>query len=112
MVNGFTIFGVKIYFYAIIIIIGAIAGAFLAAHEAKRKGLSADIVWDVLPWLLIAGIIGARIWHVLTPSESMLIDGKNPYFIYPLDILKDPRRRFGYTRWCNCRGGCTLDIYK
>ncbi len=88
MINGFTIFGLKIYFYAIIIILGAIAGAFLSAREAKRKGLSTDIVWDVLPWLLIAGIIGARIWHVLTPSESMLIDGKNPYFIYPLDILK------------------------
>jgi len=88
MVSYFTIFGLKIYFYAIIIIIGAIAGAFLAGHEAKRKGLSADIMWDVLPWLLIAGIIGARIWHILTPSDSMLIDGKNPYFIYPLDMLK------------------------
>jgi phosphatidylglycerol---prolipoprotein diacylglyceryl transferase len=88
MINGFTIFGLKIYYYAIIIILGAIAGAFLSGRVAKRKGLSTDIVWDVLPWLLIAGIIGARIWHVLTPSESMLIDGKNPYFIYPLDILK------------------------
>jgi phosphatidylglycerol:prolipoprotein diacylglycerol transferase len=88
MINGFTILGVKIYFYAIIIIIGAVAGAFLAAHEAKRKGFSSDIVWDVLPWLLIAGIIGARLWHVFTPSDSMLIDGKNPYFIYPLDIIK------------------------
>ncbi len=88
MVNGFTIFGLKIYFYAIIIILGAIAGAFLAGHEAKRKGLSGDTIWDVLPWLLIAGIIGARLWHVFTPSDSMLIDGKNPYFIYPLDIFK------------------------
>jgi phosphatidylglycerol:prolipoprotein diacylglycerol transferase len=88
MINYVSIFGLKIYFYAIIIIFGAILGAFLSAHEAKRKGLSTDIVWDVLPWLLIAGIIGARLWHVFTPSDSMLIDGKNPYFIYPLDILK------------------------
>lgn len=88
MIDGFKIFGLKIYFYAIIIILGALAGAFLAGREAKRKGLSADVIWDVLPWLLIAGIIGARIWHILTPSDSMLIDGKNPYFIYPLDMLK------------------------
>ena len=88
MINGFTIFGLKIYFYAIIIIIGAIAGAFLAGYEAKRKGLPKDMIWDILPWLLIAGIIGARLWHVFTPADSMLIDGKNPYFIYPLDIFK------------------------
>lgn len=88
MINGITIFGLKIYFYAIIIIIGAIAGAYLAGREAKRKELSSDVIWDMLPWLLIAGIIGARLWHVFTPSDSMLIDGKNPYFLYPLDILK------------------------
>ena len=76
MINGFTIFGLKIYFYAIIIIIGAIAGAFLAGYEAKRKGLPKDMIWDILPWLLIAGIIGARLWHVFTPADSMLIDGR------------------------------------
>lgn len=88
MVNGFTIFGLKIYFYALIIIAGALLGAWLISREAKRKGMSGDLIWDVLPWVLMAGIIGARIWHVLTPSETILIDGKNPYFLYPLDILK------------------------
>jgi phosphatidylglycerol:prolipoprotein diacylglycerol transferase len=88
MINGFNIFGLKIYFYALIIIAGALLGAYLASREAKRRGFSPDMVWDVLPWLLMAGIIGARLWHVFTPPASMLIDGKNPYFIYPLDILK------------------------
>jgi len=88
MQNYISIFGLKIYFYALIIITGALIGAFLASREAKRKGISPDIIWDVVPWLLIAGIIGARIWHILTPSTDMLIDGKNPYFIYPLDMLK------------------------
>lgn len=87
MINGFTIFGIKIYFYALIIIAGALLAAVLAAKEAKRRGFNSDIVWDLLPWLLMAGIIGARIWHVLTPDETLLIDGKNPYFLRPLEIF-------------------------
>lgn len=85
--DGFVIFGLKIYFYALVIITGAILGAYLASREAKRRGFNPDMVWDVLPWLLIAGIIGARIWHIFTPSSSILIDGKNPYFIRPIEML-------------------------
>jgi len=88
MINGFTIFGLKIYFYALIIISGALLGAWLISREAKRKGMPGDLIWDALPWILMAGIIGARVWHVLTPNEALLIDGKNPYFMYPLDIFK------------------------
>lgn len=87
MINGFTIFGIKIYFYALIIITGALLGAFLISKIAKRKGADPEMIWDILPWVLIAGIIGARLWHVLTPPASMLVDGQNPYFIRPLDIL-------------------------
>ncbi|HOV05780.1 MAG TPA: prolipoprotein diacylglyceryl transferase [Anaerolineaceae bacterium] len=87
MVDGFTIFGIKIYFYALIIIAGALLAAVLASKEAKRRGFDSDIVWDLLPWLLMAGIIGARIWHVLTPDSTLLINGKNPYFIHPLQIF-------------------------
>jgi len=87
MVNGFTIFGIKIYFYALIIIAGALLGALLASREARRRGIDGEIIWDILPWVLIAGIIGARIWHVLTPDSTLLVDGKNPYFIRPLEIL-------------------------
>ncbi len=87
MINGFTIFGIKIYFYALIIITGALLGAFIASREAKRRGFDGEIVWDLLPWVLMAGIIGARIWHVLTPDSTLLIDGKNPYFLRPLEIL-------------------------
>ena len=87
MINGFTIFGIKIYFYALIIIGGALLGAVLASREAKRRGYDGEIIWDLLPWVLMAGIIGARLWHVLTPDSTLLIDGKNPYFLRPLEIL-------------------------
>lgn len=85
--DGIVIFGLKIYFYALIIIAGAMLGAYLASREAKRRGQNPEIIWDVLPWILIAGIIGARLWHVFTPSASILVNGVNPYFLHPLEIL-------------------------
>lgn len=88
MSDGFMIFGLKVHYYGVIIMVGAILAAFLSVREAKHRGQDGEKIWDMLPWLLIAGIIGARIWHVFTPPASMLIDGKNPYLIHPWDALK------------------------
>ena len=57
MIQGFNIGPFTIRFYAILIIIGAIAGAWLAARQAKKHGEDSEIILDILPWLLIGGII-------------------------------------------------------
>ncbi|NLC29240.1 MAG: prolipoprotein diacylglyceryl transferase, partial [Chloroflexi bacterium] len=90
MPQGFNIGPLTIRFYAILIIIGAIAGAWLAARQAKKHGEDSEIIIDMLPWLLIAGIIGARIWHVFTPSASNIAQGVTTenYLKNPIEILK------------------------
>lgn len=55
-----------IYWYGIIIVIGAIAGSFVAASEAKRKGIDPDHVWNGLLFVLLFGVVGARLYHVLS----------------------------------------------
>jgi phosphatidylglycerol:prolipoprotein diacylglycerol transferase len=84
---GIDIGPIRIHYYGIILMLGALAGAWLASREARRRGQNTEIVWDGLVWVLIGGIIGARIWHVLTPPVSM---GKTflDYLANPLDILK------------------------
>ncbi len=84
--DGFFIGSFKIYFYSLIIITGVLAAVWLSIKEAKRRKLDAELVWDMVPWLLIAGIIGARLWHVLTPSTSMGITASY-YFQHPLEIF-------------------------
>lgn len=86
MPDGFTIGPLKIYFYGIIIMIGVLAAVWIAVVESKRRELDSEIVWDMVPWLLILGIVGARLWHVLTPSQSMGV-GPEYYFSHPLEIL-------------------------
>jgi phosphatidylglycerol:prolipoprotein diacylglycerol transferase len=80
---------IYIRFYGIILMLGALAAAFLAEHEARRKGLKSEFVWDALIWVLIAGIIGARLWHVFTPPPSMVEQGYTTqyYLLHPLTIL-------------------------
>ncbi len=89
MPEGFYIGKFFIHFYGVIIMLGAIMAAWLATVEAKRRGHNPDVVWDVMPWLLIAGIIGARIWHILTPPASMVELGITTqyYLTHPLDAI-------------------------
>lgn len=90
MPQGFNIGPLTIRYYAIIIIAGAILGGWLASRLAKKAGRDPEVILDILPWLLIGGIIGARLWHVFTPSASnqaMGITTEN-YFRNPIEILK------------------------
>ena len=46
--NGIQIGFLSIHYYGIILMLGALAAAFLAAYEAKRRGYDSEVVWDGL----------------------------------------------------------------
>lgn len=89
MREGIQIGPLLIRYYALIIMFGVISAAWLSTVEAKRRGQKADFVWDALPWVVIGGIIGARIWHILTPPASMVAQGITTkyYLTHPLDAI-------------------------
>ena len=80
MPAGFQIGSVFIRYYGIILMVGVIAGGYLAARESKRRGYDPEIVWDLLIWLIIGGVIGARLWHVFTPTPSAIAEGRTTIF--------------------------------
>jgi phosphatidylglycerol:prolipoprotein diacylglycerol transferase len=86
MPEGFPLGPLFVRFYGIILMLGALAGAWLATREAKRRGYEPEIVWDMLTYLLIGGIIGARLWHILTPPPSSGVTAAW-YLTHPLDAL-------------------------
>ncbi|NIM95581.1 MAG: prolipoprotein diacylglyceryl transferase [Anaerolineales bacterium] len=75
--------------YGIIIMLGTMAGALFASREAKRRSMNSELVWDGLIWVLIGGIIGARLWHILTPPPSMVERGITTayYLTHPFDAI-------------------------
>ncbi|MFZ5856291.1 MAG: prolipoprotein diacylglyceryl transferase [Chloroflexota bacterium] len=75
--------------YGVILMLGAVAGAWLAAREVKRRGGDPEVVWDLLVYLIIGGVIGARLWHVFTPPPSSIEQGITTayYLTHPLDLI-------------------------
>lgn len=52
--------------YGLLVAAGAVLGAWIAAHEAERRGINPDHIWNSLTFALILGILGARLYHVLS----------------------------------------------
>lgn len=49
-----------------LIVMGAIAlGVWLGGREAERKGFRKEDIYDGALWVVIAGLIGARLFHVI-----------------------------------------------
>jgi phosphatidylglycerol---prolipoprotein diacylglyceryl transferase len=89
MPEGFQLGPIYIHFYGVLIMLGVLAAVWLSSREAARLEQDPEVVWDVVAWVLIAGIIGARIWHILTPPESMVSQGITTmyYLTHPLDAI-------------------------
>jgi len=89
MREGFYIGPVMVHYYGMIIMFGVLAASWLAMKRAKQYAQNPEIVWDLLPWALIGGIIGARMWFILLPSQAMTSQGYNTmyYLTHPLDAL-------------------------
>lgn len=78
-----------IHFYALFIIIGILLATYLAMRRAKTYGQNPELVLDMFTWVILAGVLGARLWHVFTPSPSLQAQGITTqyYLEHPLEIL-------------------------
>lgn len=61
---AFRLFGIPVYWYAIIIVSGIALAVWLSSREAVRVGLKEDDVFDFMLWGLPAAIVGARLYYV------------------------------------------------
>lgn len=66
MINSvaFRLFGIPIYWYAIIIVSGVVIATVIAANEAGRVGLKKDDIYDFMLWALPISIVCARLYYV------------------------------------------------
>lgn len=75
MPTGFQVGPFTVHYYGIVILIGITAALFLTSWQAKKRETNLDFLLDALPWIFVGGVIGARIWHILTPPDSMVARG-------------------------------------
>ncbi len=83
--------------YGVILMLGAVAGGWLASFQVRRRGGDPEVVWDLLVYLIIGGVIGARLWHVFTPPPSSIEQGYTTayYLTHPLDLINLRRGGLG-----------------
>lgn len=74
-----------LHWYGFLIVGGAVVAAWLASRYAQRDGQEPDHIWNLLAWTMLAGIIGARLYHVFSsPADGY---GWSYYRQYPLEII-------------------------
>lgn len=62
--------GIEVRWYGIIITLGIILAFSYTAYRAKQESISFDDVLDITIFTVIFGIIGARLYYVLTSLEK------------------------------------------
>ena len=80
-----NLFGLQLTlrWYGLILMTAVVLGAWLTARQVRKRGGNPEIVWDALLVVLLAGIVGARLWYVLNATL-----GGNRYFLEnPLKIF-------------------------
>ena len=63
--KSFTLFGLTIALYGVIIALGVLLGFTLANHVANKQGLPKDLLWDFAVPAIIFSVLGARIYYVV-----------------------------------------------
>ncbi len=62
---AFSIFGVDIMWYGILIAIGMVVAVSISLKESKRVGLKEEDIIDLALFLIPLGVVGARIYYVI-----------------------------------------------
>jgi len=62
---AFTILGLPVRWYGLILVVAAAVAIWLAQREARRRGIRPELVWDAALWVGAAALVGGRALYVI-----------------------------------------------
>ena len=68
---------INVHAYALCILAGIIAATILTGYRLKQRGADPGVVLDIALWAVPFGIIGGRIFHVITHPDDYFGPGKD-----------------------------------
>lgn len=74
----------EIRWYGIAMAMSMLLGAWISATFLRRHGRNGDLVWDGLLWIILAGVVGARIVYVATNIHLFFGQDRNPWEMFAL----------------------------
>ena len=72
----------RIHAYAICILIGIFLATAVTSRRLTKRGGEPGVVLDIILWAVPLGIVGARIFHVLTHPNDYFYDGANLWDVF------------------------------
>jgi phosphatidylglycerol:prolipoprotein diacylglycerol transferase len=75
----FSIGSFELRWYSLAIMVGVIAAMFITVYESKRKGIPENEIFNLTLWVVLSGIVGARVFHVI---DQWSYYSANPGFIW------------------------------
>jgi phosphatidylglycerol---prolipoprotein diacylglyceryl transferase len=78
---------ISIHWYGLIMTLAIFLGALIASRFVTKHGGDGNFIWDMLLWVLIPALIGARLYFVFIQSPRGP-DGINQYLANPIEILQ------------------------
>jgi prolipoprotein diacylglyceryl transferase len=76
----------RIHAYALCILAGIIVGLWLTSLRWARRGAPEGSVWDIVIWAIPFGIIGGRLYHVVSSPDQYFgpgFDGTGDLWLIP-----------------------------
>ena len=81
--------GIPVFGYGFMMFVGFITGTLLAVYHARRIGMDAQVIWDLMMWLLVPGLIGARLFYVTQYYDRVFEGTEGLQFILKLFSVQD-----------------------
>ncbi|HWS36614.1 MAG TPA: prolipoprotein diacylglyceryl transferase [Actinoplanes sp.] len=72
------LFGFPIRAYALCIILGMVAATLLVERRMRHRGVAPWVSLDIVVWAVPFGIVGARIYHLITSPQDYFGAGGEP----------------------------------
>ena len=85
---SFDLFGITfaLRWYGVLIMTAVLVGTWIASREIRYRKGDPEFLWDALFWVLLAGIIGARLWYV----GQSIVSGNRYFLDNPIQIINIP----------------------
>lgn len=66
--------------FGLMMVLSFFAGAFILGRMYERYGYPRDLAWDVLAWIALGGVIGAKAWYLGLHWQDVVADPAGQIF--------------------------------
>lgn len=89
--SGIHIGSILVGYFGLIIVVAVAASGLVIHWLARRRGAPAGHVADLLAWMLVSGIIAARLFYIWNPPPSAARYYDRAWYLsHPLDLQAGP----------------------